>query len=332
VLWNVITGAEICRIQTPRRSGILVFAFSRDSRSLVVDYGGDAPGVWETATGKERRLYGSKSTPASTPAEDERLVRLRVVGGRFRYPGLGRAVALAPDGRLLAHSRPGGAIMLWNVVTGKEVGQLKGHQADVAVLAFGADSQTLASGSSDTTILIWDMRGFAANAKPHAVAVDVSARWDDLLDNDAGRAFEAIWALAAAPEQAVPFLKDHLRPAALDMEKVQQLIADLDDDQFAVRKQASAALEKIGEPAAPSLRKALESGPSPEARRRIEDLLARINSAAPHGEALRSLRAIETLERIGTPAARQVLQTVAQGTPGAALTRAAQAALERMER
>src|SRR5207249_2590739 len=114
-----------------------------------------------------------------------------------------------------------------------------------------------------------------------------------------------------------------------DAAKVQRLIADLDDERFAVRRQASVALEKIGEPAAPSLRKALEGEPSIEARRRLEDLLARINSAAPHGEALRSLRAIEALERIGTPAARQVLQSLAEGTAGAALTRAAQAALDR---
>src|SRR5207253_6762156 len=128
--------------------------------------------------------------------------------------------------------------------------------------------------------------------KPQTAALDVPARWNDLLDNDAGRAFDAIWALAAVPEQAVPFLKEHLVPAALDAAKVQRLITDLDDERFGVRKQASIDLGKIGEPAVPFLRKALESGPSLEAHRRIEELLAKVNSTVAHGEALRSLRAM----------------------------------------
>jgi hypothetical protein len=44
------------------------------------------------------------------------------------------------------------------------------------------------------------------------------------------------------------------------------------------------------------------------------------------------LRAVEALERIGTPEARQVLQALAKGAAGAVLTRAAQGALERLER
>ena len=40
-------------------------------------------------------------------------------------------------------------------------------------------------------------------------------------------------------------------------------------------------------------------------------------------------RAAEVLERIGTPEARQVLQALAEGAPGALLTTSAQAALKR---
>src|SRR5262249_17520375 len=150
---------------------------------------------------------------------------------------------------------------------------------------------------------------------------------------DAVRAFDAVCDLSAAPAVAVPFFKERLHPvAAVDAEKVQHLLADLDSERFAVRKKASSDLENIGEAAIPLLRTALEADPSAEARRRIEDALKKIDNVVPTGELLRSLRAIEVLETIGTPEAKAMLQDLANGTAGASVTRAAQAALERLKR
>ena len=50
----------------------------------------------------------------------------------------------------------------------------------------------------------------------------------------------------------------------------------------------------------------------------------------PPPEGLRMLRAVEALERMDTPAARQALEQYARGAPGAELTRQAKAALERV--
>jgi hypothetical protein len=47
-------------------------------------------------------------------------------------------------------------------------------------------------------------------------------------------------------------------------------------------------------------------------------------------EALRAIRAVEVLEQLGTPEARQVLQNLADGAPGHKLTRHAEAALKRL--
>jgi hypothetical protein len=47
-------------------------------------------------------------------------------------------------------------------------------------------------------------------------------------------------------------------------------------------------------------------------------------------EQVRLVRAIETLERVGTSDARQLLQTLADGAPGALVTRHAQDAVRRM--
>jgi DNA polymerase-1 len=87
-------------------------------------------------------------------------------------------------------------------------------------------------------------------------------------------------------------------------------------------------LEKLGEPAAPALRQALENKPSLEVRRRIEELLEKAKT--PTGENLRSLRAVQVLEHIGTDEARQVLKKLAEGAAGARLTQEAKASLERL--
>jgi hypothetical protein len=160
---------------------------------------------------------------------------------------------------------------------------------------------------------------------------DVESRWADLASDDAAKGFEAICALAAAPGAAVPFFKENLKPASVDATRIERLIADLDSDRFEARQGASSDLEKMGELAVPLLCKALDGKPSLETARRIQELLDRAEggSGTLSGDRLRSLRVVEVLEKMGTPEARQLLQDLAKGAPGALLTRAAQAALDR---
>jgi WD40 repeat protein len=335
LLWDVATGRELPRIGVGENQAITAVAFSTDGRSLAVDCGDDIPRLFETATGKERRRYQSKTAAKPEPPKEDGLAagiaQLMDLGELGRMPG--GDVAISPDGKLLAHSRPGGKISIWDVAGGKELGELAGHQAQVSALTFAPDGKTLASGSRDTSALLWDVTSFAAKVKPATSKSDAAAAWSDLLGSDAGPAFDAVCQLAAAPEPSVRFLKERVHPAApVDAEKVQRLLADLDSEQFAVRKKASNELELIGEGAVPLLRKALEADPSAEARRRIEEVLKKSDSVVPSGELLRSLRAVEVLETIGSAEAKAVLQVLAKGTAGASVTRAAQAALDRLGR
>jgi hypothetical protein len=161
-------------------------------------------------------------------------------------------------------------------------------------------------------------------------AKEKEARWNDLMGRDTPAAYRAFYTLTAAPAEAVPFLRERVQPVTdVDSERLARLLADLDSDQFAVREKATAELEKVGEPAESVLRKALTRGStSPEARRRIEAILGKMQEDGPSPER-RTLWAIEVLEKVSTPEARQVLEELAGGTDRFRVTRAAKAALER---
>jgi WD40 repeat protein len=333
-LWDASTGRERLRIDEPDKRPIQGVVFAPDGRSFVLDLGHGLLSLYESATGQQRRILQAeakdresqlyfqsvpfKNFGADTPAM---LYSTRPAAG----------AAFSPDGRLLAHSLADGTILMWNVAAKRELSRLRGHRGYAATLSFSPDGNTLASGGRDTTCLIWDVAHLIRGAKPQAALVDAAACWSDLAGRDAARAYDAMCMLAADPSQAVRFLKDHLPPAApADADKIAKLIAELDSDEFTVREKANEELDKISDAAAPLLRKALEADPSPEACKRLEKVLARAAGKAPSGEQLRSLRAVELLEMMATPEARQLLQKLAAGAPDARLTREAKAALERI--
>jgi hypothetical protein len=65
-------------------------------------------------------------------------------------------------------------------------------------------------------------------------------------------------------------------------------------------------------------------------RRRIEELLVKLDRMEMKPEWVRPLRAFEVLERIGSAEARQLLEKLASGDAEARLTREAKAAVGRL--
>lgn len=110
-----------------------------------------------------------------------------------------------------------------------------------------------------------------------------------------------------------------------------QLVLDLDSPVFATRQRATEELTKLDRLAEPVLRKALDGQPSLKMRRRVQELLGQL-AAAPTGEHLRQMRAVEALEDIGAADAQAVLKTLTNGAPDARLTREAKGSLERLEK
>lgn len=245
------------------------------------------------------------------------------------------SLVVSPDGRMLAWGDTAGTVTLWDRAANQVRRRLNGHHTWVNSVAFSPDGKTLASGSADTTVLLWDVTGWPPDAPAESLSAErLAMLWTDLASNDAAKAFDAIGLLTASPEQTVPLLKSKLHPAPEPGEPKQmaRLIAQLNSDEFAVREKAQEQLRQFGERAEPSLREALKDKLTLEMRKRIEEILEGVRTAAAAPENLRSLRAVEALEHIDTAEAREVLKILANGASSARLTREAKASLERLSR
>jgi RNA polymerase sigma factor (sigma-70 family) len=322
-LWllDVASGKEIRSFA--RRACVGSLAFSPDGKVLASgdgwwsgrsDLGGSAEAsvrLWDATTGKELRRYNMSGASAV------------------------RALAFSPDGKLIASGGSGeqeSSVHLWEAVTGRLIRRFEGHHSWVWAVAFAADGLTVASGAGDSTILLWDITGRRIDGKWRGAALtprELETCWTSLVNEDAAKAYDAMWALVAAPEQALTFLAEHLRPAPRpDAKIVARLLADLDSDHLAVRQRARKELSKFGGAIAPALRRALDGKPMLEVRRRLQQLLDQSRDWTP--ERLREHRALQVLEHIGAPKANEVLEALAAGAAGAYRTEEAKAVLRRL--
>jgi WD40 repeat protein len=309
-LWDVATGKQLRSFRSATDAPAFV-VFSPEGELLVTSgFWQHPPQLWDVTTGKEVRKLGGH--------QDDQ-----------RHWDEFNPVVFSPDGGLLATGGKDNVIVLWETATGGVVRTLHGHTRPVRSLTFSADGQTLVSGSADTTALVWPVLPAGAIRKWDAGGA--GALWR-ALEGEPAVAFPALWALAAAPDQAVPFLKEQLRPdAELDERQLTQWIADLGHTKFVLREEATRRLRDFGVRAEPALRKALAGQDDPERRRRLEDLLARLDGKGPDAVLLRDLRAILALEQMRTKPAKAFLEALARGGDNGPRTRAAQAALVRLE-
>jgi WD40 repeat protein len=331
-LYDVVTGKAIRQIELPPQAAVVSFAFSPDGRSLAAATAAQTVIVWEVASARERSHLGTAGPGPQPVMRAAAFVSSRVASAPAPAS---ETVAFSPDGRTVAWASAG-QVRLGDVETEKEIDQLQGHQGVVRAVAFAADGRTLVSGSSDTTILLWDTARRHKEARAARLALPAQALeglWADLAGDDAAKAFEVILALAADSKEVVPFLRERLRPAEpIAPQVLERLIADLQSKRYAVRQRATTELEKLGDLAVPALIQLLTDRPTLEARRRAERLLDKLTGGPLAGEQVRLVRALEVLERQGTAEARQVLETMARGAPGALPTREAQAAVDRLSR
>jgi glucose/arabinose dehydrogenase len=313
--WDVATGKEL-RPLPGLQQEVWGLSFSPDGKALAGACGRESPSLrlWDLAVGKEARPLETEGTQTAS-------------------------VAFSPNGKLLASGRLSGQLCLWEVLTGKEIGEVAAHPGrsyGTYAVAFAPDGRTLASGGEDGVVRLWDVRRLGQGPQPHEGKLapkDLDALWDDLAAADPARGYQAVWALAAAPRQSLPLCRDRLlrSPVVTDPElprRLSRLIADLDADDFEVRERATLELLKLGRAAEPAVRRALDNPASLEARRRLERVLAPLLEQGLPGETLQALRAVQVLEQVGTPEAKEVLKSVAKDAAEDWLRQEAQAALD----
>jgi RNA polymerase sigma factor (sigma-70 family) len=304
----------------------LWLAFGPDNRTLLMSEENRIVGR-DVVTGRVTRSLDFM------PRQEAPVEWRRGPRGPFGEVGrlLSSPLTFSPDGRLFAVGTGQPQIRVYEWAGFGERFVLAGHAGPVRALAYSPDGKFLASGSDDTTVLVWDLSRVWKTA-PRKAPTTGDTLWARLAGQEAGPAWDALRELASRPELAVALVKERLKPAApltVTEADIPALIKRLGAATFAERERASRDLRRLGLRALPLLQEAVKDPPSLEVRRRAEALLNEADRPPP-GFALSS-RAVELLEQIGGPAAREVLQSLAGGAPGQPLTEGARAALRRMK-
>lgn len=173
-LWDLSTGRSTFSL-VGHTGGILCLAFSPTERVLASGAKDNQIVLWDYATGQGiRTLRGAEDWITGLLfARDGQTLISSGHGGLLRFwstyyskqikelqtdHAWVRPLQASPDGRIVALA--GGyakTIELWDLKKEEKILTLPGSDGWVRALAFSPNGQTLASGSDDTTIMLWDI-------------------------------------------------------------------------------------------------------------------------------------------------------------------------------
>jgi WD40 repeat protein len=136
--WDAKTGRKVAEVSPPEGATVGMLTVSPDNTTAVAAWGIKL-NAFDLVRGKVLREFDTGGLYASTTP------------------------VFAPDGKTVAVGFGDGGsfgpatIRIYDSATGRVVRTFKGHDAATFSLAFSADGTTLASGSLDCTVLLWDV-------------------------------------------------------------------------------------------------------------------------------------------------------------------------------
>jgi RNA polymerase sigma factor (sigma-70 family) len=321
--WDIAQEQLVRKLVTDGVPGPLLL--TSDDRVLLAGIGGGKDATiraWDMETGKE--LASLVDPSLKTPAEIN-YKTMPVISG----------LDLSADDRFLAVVSSWSdvsAMSIWETGTWKLVRAFPpiSPRNNVTSMVFSRDGRSLFVANSDTTILEWDVSGRFGRKTEAPNRDRLNVLWRSLVETP-DKVYPAVWEMLDHPTQSLPFLKEKLTPVQpIEEKRVRQLLVQLDSDSFEEREKANRQLLALGEQFLPILRQTLNDRPTPETKRRAEDILELL-ARGPSAEQMRLLRALAVLEWNNRPDAVEHLRHLASGAPSSSLTRAAKAAVRRLK-
>ena len=299
-------------VANPVWHGNHVVIATADNRSALVCNGFESLTVWDIPTAKFQRKLSSISGASSPPC-------------------------FSPNGRLFAIAGSIDAIespsLYYVRIIEWASGQVRREiplESQGQSLCFHPDGTQLAIGTSDSTVLIFDVgKSLPLIEKLHTP----DELTDAICGNSAKRAWDAIRELSTRPEVAIPLLSAKIQPipklAKPTPEQIAAWLVQLDAPAFAVRESASQFLKAKGIGFVAELQAATQTTPSLEVKSRLETIVEHL--LKPPLPNVMEARAIELLERIGSADAQTLLAKIAAGEPTHVFTQDAIASLKRLQ-